>query len=861
MKQNFLLKSFVLLIALLAGGISASWGQTTLFYWQNTATSNLSFKTVDDVVDLSATTGTLSARTTDTSKSWSVESATYATSVEADMKDNANGNGLKAGGNANYLVISLSSGTFQEGDIIYISGYNPWLVSTSTSHGGDVSGADGVTTGSSKSDYQVGSVRIPEGINTNTLYLRRQKGSGTGIAAIKIVRPGAATEAFTVTFNAGDYGTCATASLKETSAGAGVTLPAVTPTEGYTFNGWFTAATGGSKAGEAGATYYPTANVTLHAQYTEPVAEPTYKSDFTDGQVIWTTKDEIDAASSGSSPWIVKGDGISNTKDLKGKSFVDPEDEEGDRIAKYSSETPFYIEKTISNKQDLKLYVTGVTRMTFYVWSNSTPDGRVFSIKVNDGDVTDLTFAKGDYNAKYVSVDLEKTANNIIQVYASNELELYAIKAIIDNRAASTFELTSDAAVTLWKDESSTIAFENNAGTVTFSSSDESVATVDADGVITAVAEGTAEITVTDPGSATVMDATEIVTVTVKEHKNTTTENNPGGNISAYLECNTVNESESLSGNSSFGEPVTYGVGSVVTLSSSNNNFQKGGTYMVNGEDKFIPFKVAATTYKLSVADGYELTSATLYVMMNGNSEGTLNGTTTIPAKTNNADMTDATIVLSLDITDAKEFTIEGGQALVCLAVSYTTPKHMILEIKETGYATLFTDYAVAIPDGVEAFTGKYNAETQTVQLTAVTGTIPESTAVILHTKTPGTYSFVKTDDVEAITNNDLVGTLVEKNVDPQSVYTLGLGGADNTVGMRKYNGTKIRAYSAYMEAPANAAPFFNLGYGEEGTTGIRSIDNGQLTIDNVYYDLAGRRVAQPSKGVYIVNGKKVVIK
>ena len=27
MKQNFLLKSFVLLIALLAGGISASWGQ------------------------------------------------------------------------------------------------------------------------------------------------------------------------------------------------------------------------------------------------------------------------------------------------------------------------------------------------------------------------------------------------------------------------------------------------------------------------------------------------------------------------------------------------------------------------------------------------------------------------------------------------------------------------------------------------------------------------------------------------------------------------------------------------------------------------------------------------------------------
>ena len=42
--------------------------------------------------------------------------------------------------------------------------------------------------------------------------------------------------------------------------------------------------------------------------------------------------------------------------------------------------------------------------------------------------------------------------------------------------------------------------------------------------------------------------------------------------------------------------------------------------------------------------------------------------------------------------------------------------------------------------------------------------------------------------------------------------------------------------------------------------TGIRSIDNGQLTIDN-YYDLSGRRVAKPTKGIYVKNGKKVVVK
>ena len=48
-----------------------------------------------------------------------------------------------------------------------------------------------------------------------------------------------------------------------------------------------------------------------------------------------------------------------------------------------------------------------------------------------------------------------------------------------------------------------------------------------------------------------------------------------------------------------------------------------------------------------------------------------------------------------------------------------------------------------------------------------------------------------------------------------------------------------------------------------EGTepTGIETIDNSELTIGNCY-DLNGRRVAQPTqKGVYISNGRKIVVK
>lgn len=72
----------------------------------------------------------------------------------------------------------------------------------------------------------------------------------------------------TVTFNAGEHGSCSTSSLTEESAGAGVTLPSVTAHTGYIFKGWAT--TEGAttaNAGEAGATYKPSSDCTLYAVY------------------------------------------------------------------------------------------------------------------------------------------------------------------------------------------------------------------------------------------------------------------------------------------------------------------------------------------------------------------------------------------------------------------------------------------------------------------------------------------------------------------------------------------------------------------------------------------------------------------
>ncbi len=78
-------------------------------------------------------------------------------------------------------------------------------------------------------------------------------------------------------------------------------------------------------------------------------------------------------------------------------------------------------------------------------------------------------------------------------------------------------------------------------------------------------------------------------------------------------------------------------------------------------------------------------------------------------------------------------------------------------------------------------------------------------------------------------------------------------------------NGNSTNAGRAYLELPES---LFNgeaksvISIEDDVTDGIVLIDNGQLTMDNDdVYDIQGRKVERTSKGIYIVNGKKVVMK
>ena len=66
-----------------------------------------------------------------------------------------------------------------------------------------------------------------------------------------------------------------------------------------------------------------------------------------------------------------------------------------------------------------------------------------------------------------------------------------------------------------------------------------------------------------------------------------------------------------------------------------------------------------------------------------------------------------------------------------------------------------------------------------------------------------------------------------------------------------------IKGLRAYFIIPAGAEA--RISFGNDDATGISSIDNSKLTKDDTIYDLQGRKVTATKKGIYVVNGKKVI--
>ena len=193
----------------------------------------------------------------------------------------------------------------------------------------------------------------------------------------------------------------------------------------------------------------------------------------------------------------------------------------------------------------------------------------------------------------------------------------------------------------------------------------------------------------------------------------------------------------------------------------------------------------------------------------------------------------------------------KSGQQPVQLYKYDKTATVIKANVTAAGWATFVAPANVAVPDGVTAYIVE-NATTTKVSLTEIVDGIPANVPVLLEAA-EGTYTFAETTTVD-----DCKGNLLQVSNGTSAVgsdiYVLG---NKNGVGFYRWTNTNsLSAGKVYLTISGSSRDF--IGFHDE-TTGIDSLMLGEG--EDAVYNMQGQRVTKATKGLYIVNGRKVVIK
>lgn len=179
-------------------------------------------------------------------------------------------------------------------------------------------------------------------------------------------------------------------------------------------------------------------------------------------------------------------------------------------------------------------------------------------------------------------------------------------------------------------------------------------------------------------------------------------------------------------------------------------------------------------------------------------------------------------------------------------------------EVDNKYYGTINLPVAVIIPEGVYAYKAAVAGDVMTLTKVVENGVLAANTPVVLYSASEVTSLAISAEAGTGADDDAFSGTTAAITAPEGTNYVLSYSSTEG-VGFYKYTGSVIPGFKAYFNDPSGSSvKGFSFSM-EDMETAIRAIESENNGLE--IYDIAGRRVPQAQKGLYIVNGKKVMFK
>ena len=512
----------------------------------------------------------------------------------------------------------------------------------------------------------------------------------------------------------------------------------------------------------------------------------------------------------------------------------------------------FYADNIISDGNNYRYYISddGTTTDQLLVYKGKNLNNVAFS-EADDITVGDEVVIYGGLTM--YSNEPEIASGNYI--YSTTHPQKQTPELVVNN-------LEMEVTTTLSVDG---VYTTNSNGTVEITSDNEAVVKVE-DGFLKALSVGSAEITVSVAKTKDFLAASDHFTVTVNAREGVAPEG-IGAGTGYFL----VTDASTLNNNDNIIIVGQYDEDSYYALSTTQNNNNRGeepvtvsGNVIksISDEVQVITLEGETDAWYFNVGDGYLYAASNSSNHLKTEAEKDANNNAkakiTIDGGTGNA------TIKFQGSNSRNELRYNGTSNIFsCYASNSTTDLPQIYRLNEggstfniavsaAGWRGLVTAVDATLPETLTAYTvTAYNESTAT--LTKVDAVKANTPYIVKGNK--GTYTLtVAEEEVEAPENNLL--QISTKNTG-NGVYVLYNGASG--VGFYLWSGGSLGAGRVYLPAIVNAREFIGL---DSETTGISTVNSEAKSLFNgEFFNMAGQRVAKPAKGLYIVNGKKVVIK